>query len=127
MKLLSIAIPCYNSQDYMRKAIECLLPGGEDVEILVIDDGSSDNTAAIADEYASKYPHIVRAIHQENKGHGGAVNTGIRNAKGMYFKVLDSDDWFKEKAYLEVLDRLRELAGGSRVLDLLICNDLVRK
>ena len=62
MKLLSIAIPCYNSQDYMRHAIETLLAGGEDVEILVVNDGSKDKTADIAAEYQQKYPTIVRAI-----------------------------------------------------------------
>lgn len=66
MKILSIAVPCYNSQAYMRKCIDSLLEGGEDVEILVVDDGSSDETAQIADEYAEKYPTIVKAIHQEN-------------------------------------------------------------
>ncbi len=127
MKLLTIAIPCYNSAAYMRKAIECLLPGGDDVEILVINDGSKDDTSAIAVEYEQKYPGIVRAIDQENKGHGGAVNTGIQNAKGMYFKVLDSDDWFKEEAYLKVLDKLSDISGGDRVLDLLICNFVYEK
>ena len=65
MKLLSIAIPCYNSQDYMENCIESLLVGGEEVEILIVDDGSSDRTAEIADAYARKYPTIVKAIHQE--------------------------------------------------------------
>ena len=92
MKLLSIAIPCYNSQDYMESCIESLLVGGEEVEILIVDDGSSDRTAEIADDYARKYPTIVKAIHQENKGHGGAVNTGLAHATGLYFKVVDSDD-----------------------------------
>ena len=95
MKLLSIAIPCYNSQDYMENCIESLLVGGEEVEILIVDDGSSDRTAEIADDYARKYPTIVKAIHQENGGHGEAVNAGIRNATGLYFKVVDSDDWVK--------------------------------
>ena len=66
MKLLSIAIPCYNSEAYMEKCIESLLVGGEEVEILVVNDGSSDRTAEIADAYAAKYPTIVKAIHQEN-------------------------------------------------------------
>ena len=66
MKVLSVAIPCYNSEEYMRKAIESLLPGGEDIEILIVNDGSKDNTQAIAEEYAEKYPTIVRAISQEN-------------------------------------------------------------
>ncbi len=123
MKLLSIAIPCYNSEAYMRKCIESLLVGGEDVEILVVNDGSTkDRTAEIADEYAAKYPTIVKAIHKENGGHGSAVNAGIANATGLYFKVVDSDDWVKEEAYIEILDTLRKLAGGDRVLDMLVSN-----
>ena len=69
MKLLSVTVPCYNSQDYMADAIESLLVGGERVEIIVINDGSKDNTGAIADEYAAKYPNIVKVVHQENGGH----------------------------------------------------------
>ena len=103
MKLLSIAIPCYNSEAYMENCIKSLLPGGDEVEILVIDDGSKDRTAEIADEYQEKYPGIVRAIHQPNLGHGGAVNTGIHNAQGLYFKVVDSDDWVNEEAYAKIL------------------------
>lgn len=128
MKLLSVAIPCYNSESYMRKCIESLLPGGEDVEIIVVNDGSTkDNTAAIADEYAARYPGIVKAIHKENGGHGSAVNTGIENASGLYFKVVDSDDWVKEEAYMQILDKLRELAGGGQALDMLISNYVYEK
>lgn len=127
MKLLSIAIPCYNSQNYMEKCIESLLIGGEDVEILIVDDGSSDRTAEIADDYESRYPTIVRAIHKENGGHGSAVNTGIENASGLFFKVVDSDDWVKDDAYLEILDKLRELAGGGQTLDLMISNFVYEK
>ena len=127
MKILSIAVPCYNSQDYMEHCVESLLKGGEDVEILIIDDGSRDATAEIADNYAKKYPTIVRAIHQENGGHGEAVNTGIRNASGLYFKVVDSDDWVDESAYLQILDKLKELIGGSQVLDMFISNFVYEK
>ena len=127
MKLLSIASPCYNSQDYMAHCIESLLPGGEDVEILIVNDGSKDDTAKIADEYAAKYPTIVKAIHKENGGHGSAVNTGIENATGIYFKVVDSDDWVKEDAYLAILEKLRELTGGVDTLDLLISNFVYEK
>lgn len=128
MKLLSIAIPCYNSEKYMRKCIESLLPGGEDVEIIIVDDGSQkDHTAEIADEYAAKYPGIVKAVHQENGGHGAAVNAGIETATGLYFKVVDSDDWVKEEAYMQVLETLREQTGTNRVLDMLICNFVYEK
>ena len=99
MKILSIAVPCYNSEAYMEKCIDSLLVGGEEVEILIVDDGSKDGTTEIADRYQEKYPTIVKAIHQENKGHGGAVNTGVENATGLYFKVVDSDDWVNPEAY----------------------------
>lgn len=128
MKLLTFAIPCYNSESYMRNCIESILPGGEDVEILIVDDGSTkDNTAAIADEYQEKYPTIVRAIHQENGGHGEAVNAGIRNATGLYFKVVDSDDWVDAEAYKKILDKLRELAGSDTTLDMLLANYVYEK
>ena len=120
MKLLSIAIPCYNSEAYMEKCIESLLKGGEEVEILVVNDGSSDRTAEIADAYAEKYPTIIKAIHQENGGHGEAVNAGIRNATGLYFKVVDSDDWVNEEAYKQILKTLEELTRGPKTLDMLI-------
>ena len=81
MKILSFAIPCYNSAEYMEKCIKSVLTGGEDVEIIIVDDGSSkDDTAKIADKYAEKFPTIVKAVHQENGGHGQAVNTGLLNA-----------------------------------------------
>ena len=108
MKLLSVAIPSYNSEDYLEHCIESLLVGGEDVEIIVVDDGSKDRTAEIADKYAENYPTIVKAIHQENGGHGEAVNAGIRNASGLYFKVVDSDDWVDGEAYRQILSALRE-------------------
>ena len=127
MKLLSIAIPSYNSEAYMRKCIESLLPGGEDVEILIVDDGSKDRTGEIADEYETLYPNIVKAIHQENGGHGAAVNTGLEHATGLYFKVVDSDDWVNESAYRKILQTLRELAGGSTALDMLISNFVYEK
>lgn len=127
MKLLTFAIPSYNSQDYMEHCIQSLLPGGDDVEIIIVDDGSKDRTAEIADEYEKKYPGIVRAIHQENGGHGEAVNTGIRNATGLFFKVVDSDDWVDEEAYMAILSKLRELAGGQKTLDMFIANYVYEK
>ena len=92
MKLLTVTVPCYNSQDYMEKCIDSLLRGGDRVEIIIIDDGSRDNTGAIADRYAASFPGIVRVIHQENGGHGAGINAGLKAASGKYFKVVDSDD-----------------------------------
>ena len=105
MKLLTITIPCYNSQDYMEKSICSALTGGDRVEIIIVDDGSSDNTLQIAKKYEEKFPNIVRVIHQENGGHGEAVNTGIKNATGLYFKVVDSDDCLGRKALEKVFER----------------------
>ena len=127
MKLLSVAIPCYNSQEYMRKCIESLLKGGEDVEIIVVNDGSKDDTAAIADEYARKYPSIVKAVHKPNGGHGSAVNAGIANATGLFFKVVDSDDWVKEEAYDAIMNKLRELVKSGQMIDMFISNFVYEK
>ena len=125
MKLLSIAIPCYNSQDYMAHAIESLLPGGDEVEILIVNDGSSDRTAEIAEDYARRYPGIVRAVHKENGGHGDAVMAGLAEAAGLYFKVVDSDDWVDADAYPKVLETLR--AYVREPLDMLISNYIYDK
>lgn len=122
MKLLSVVIPSYNSEEYMRFCIESLLVGGDKVELLIVNDGSRDNTGNIADEYMRKYPTIVRAIHQENGGHGEAVNTGIRHATGKYFKVVDSDDWVDVRAYLKILDELTRFEGQDELVDMVISN-----
>ena len=66
MKYITFAVPCYNSENYMRRCVDSLLIGGKDVEIILIDDGSSDRTAQIADEYEIEYPDIVRVVHKEN-------------------------------------------------------------
>lgn len=127
MKILSIVVPCYNSQEYMKYCIESLLPGEDNVEILIVNDGSSDNTGKIADEYVDKYPNIIRAIHQENGGHGEAVNAGIRNATGLYFKVVDSDDWVDTRAYLKILNTLKTFVKQSETVDMVISNFVYEK
>ena len=127
MKLLSVAIPCYNSENYMRHAVETLLVGGEDVEIIIVDDGSSDRTYEIGQELQEAHPGIVKVVHQENAGHGGAVNTGLKEATGLYFKVVDSDDWVKEEALLEALATLKGLVADSAAPDMFICNYVYEK
>lgn len=122
MKLITFAVPCYNSAAYMEHCIQTLLTAGEDAEIILVDDGSSDDTPAIADRYAEQYPEIVRVIHQPNGGHGEGVNQGIRNANGIYYKVVDSDDWLDTQALTRVLDQLRQFYREGKELDLMICN-----
>ncbi len=126
MKLLTVTVPCYNSAEYMRKCVDSLLIGGEDVEIIIVNDGSVDQTLVIANEYQEKYPAIVRVIDKANGGHGSAVNVGIEHARGLYYKVVDSDDWVKEEAYREILETLRKF-GGENKLDMLISNFVYEK
>ncbi|MEG0214847.1 MAG: glycosyltransferase [Hungatella sp.] len=96
--------------------------------MLIVDDGSTkDKTGEIADEYAAKYPTICQAIHQENGGHGEAVNMGLRHAGGIFYKVVDSDDWVDEEAFVEVLRTLRRFVYGNQTLDMLICNFVYEK
>ena len=128
MKLLSFAIPCYNSAAYMEKCIKSCLAGGDDVEIIIVDDGSTkDDTLKIAKEYEAKYPNIVKAVHQENGGHGQAVNTGLANATGMFFKVVDSDDWVDVKSYKKILTKLKSFVEEDDLPDMLIANYVYEK
>lgn len=123
MKLITFAVPCYNSAEYMDKCIQSLLKAGEEAEILIVDDGSTkDNTAEIADKYQADYPTIVRAIHKENGGHGDAVNVGLKNAVGRYFKVVDSDDWVDEQALYKILEVIRSFEGKEEYPDAVISN-----
>ena len=122
MKLITFTVPCYNSAAYMDHCIETLLTAGEDAEIILVDDGSKDDTGKIADAYAEKYPTIVRVIHQENGGHGEGVNQGIRNATGVYFKVVDSDDRLDTDALQQVLAELRAHLNDEQPLDLMMAN-----
>ncbi len=111
----------------MEKCIKSLLVGGDEVEILIVDDGSKDMTPEIADAFEKKYPGIVRAIHQENGGHGAAVNAGLAQASGLFFKVVDSDDWVEPDSYRAILGKLKELAGGRETLDMMISNFVYEK
>lgn len=127
MKLLTVTIPCYNSADYMERAIKSVLAGGEDVEVIVVDDGSTDATGEIAERYAKEHPGLVRVIHQENSGHGGAVNTGIRNASGIYFKVVDSDDWLDGPSFQKALEILKKTVEEGSSLDMFLANYVYEK
>ncbi len=127
MKILTVVVPCYNSQDYMEKAIQSALAGGEDVEVIIVDDGSKDETAKIGDKFEKEFPGQVRAIHQENGGHGQAVNTGVEAANGLYLKVLDSDDWFDEEALKTAVTELKKLLYAGETVDMFLANYVYEK
>lgn len=118
MKLLTIAVPSYNSEAYLASCLDSLVAGGDRVEIIVINDGSKDSTGAIADAYAEKHPNIVRVIHQENGGHGEGINQGLIHATGTYFKVVDSDDHLSVDlpAFLDGLAYCEENGGVDMVV-----------
>lgn len=122
MKVLTIVVPCYNSQSYMRHCLDTVVSGGDKLEVIIINDGSSDNTEKIAREYEKKYPTIVKLINQENKGHGGAVNTGLAHASGKFFKVVDSDDCLSRKNLTKVLEVLSSFMDKDNEIDMLLTN-----
>ena len=133
MKSITFAIPCYNSAAYMDKCIESILACGgdqgcDDIEIVIVDDGSvKDDTAEKADRWEQLHPGIIKAVHQENGGHGQAVNTGLANASGLYFKVVDSDDWLDRRAMEDVMAYVRSQVGRSAPTDLIIANYVYEK
>ena len=108
-KILTVTVPAYNAEPWLATNLDSLCGSGpaEDLEILVIDDGSIDGTGKLADSYEARFPGIVRVIHKENGGHGSGINRGIREASGKYFKVIDADDWVRPDAFARFLDFLR--------------------
>ena len=122
MKFITFTVPCYNSAAYMERCINSLLLAGEDAEIIIVNDGSTDDTAKIADAYAEKYPTIVKVCHKENGGHGSGVNYGIKNATGLFFKIVDSDDWLDPIALQRLLGIIKKIHSQGHTVDAFICN-----
>lgn len=122
MKDITFTVPCYNSEEYMERCIDSLLSADERAEIIIVDDGSTDGTGEIADNYARNYPEIVKVVHQENGGHGAGVNAGLALATGTYFKVVDSDDWLDEEELQKLLRKIKQWKKSDTTVDLIICN-----
>ena len=127
MKYITFAIPCYNSEDYMEKAINSILPAGEEIEILVVNDGSTDRTEEIGRKYAERYPSIVRLVNKENGGHGDAVNAGLSQAAGKYFKVVDSDDWVDQDSLYRIVETVKSFVNTGSEVDMIVSNYVYEK
>lgn len=127
MTLLTVVVPAYNAQDYLRRALDSVVGFSPLVEVIVVDDGSTDATAAIAGEYAARWPGQVEVVSKPNGGHGSAINTGLARARGQYFKVVDADDWLDRDAFSQVLATLGTLGAGAEPVDLLVSNFVYEK
>lgn len=126
MKKLSIIVPSYNSEEFLSKCIDSLLVDKDAIEVIIVNDGSKDRTQEIAEYYQSKYPATVKAVYQENAGHGGAINKGLQHVTGLYLKVVDSDDWLNAEALLALLDQIDTFIKTEPV-DLIISNYVYEK
>ncbi len=120
--VITFVVPCYNSAAYVEKCLDSLLVHPDDTEVLIIDDGSSDETADIARSYEERYPGVVRLVQQPNGGHGIAMQSGIREASGTYLKVVDSDDWIDRAALDTLVPQLREWQDHDEAPDLVVAN-----
>lgn len=109
VKILTVSVAAYQVEEYLEQTLTSLLLPDvtEEIEVLVVDDGSTDRTAEIAGKYQQMYPDTVRLIRQENGGHGAAVERGIQEAAGIYFKTIDGDDWVEESAFRSLVQYLR--------------------
>ena len=122
-KILTIVIPTYNMQDYLRRCLDSLIVPEEQMkqlEVLVINDGSKDNSSAIAHEYQDKYPDTFRVIDKENGNYGSCVNRGLKEATGKYIKILDVDNRYANEEFVDFLKILSEIDVD------LVVNDYVR-
>ena len=120
-KLLTIVIPTYNMQDYLHRCLDSLVLKDEQLmsqlEVLVINDGSKDNSSAIAHEYENKYSATFRVIDKENGNYGSCVNRGLKEATGNYIKILDADDWFDTNEFAKYLAALQKVDADLVLTD----------
>lgn len=115
--LISIIVPCYNLESYTRKCMDSILGQTySNLEVIVIDDGSSDSTPQILEEYAEKDSRVI-LLTQENKGAGVAINRGIELASGKYIGFVDNDDWIEPTMYEELFKALVDNDS-----DMAVCN-----
>lgn len=115
-------MPAYNAADYLERCVNSLVVGGEHLDIILVDDGSTDQTPKIIDEYAERFPKMIRAVHEKNAGHGGAINNGLTLARAKYVKVCDSDDWLDFKGLNDLLSFIKKMDNQNEELDMIVTN-----
>lgn len=109
-KLLTVVIAAYNKEDLLPRCLDSLIVPSimEDVEILIVNDGSKDNTLFVAQQYAARYPDYFIAIDKPNGNYGSVMNKGLSMANGKYFRTLDADDWYNTSIFEEYIEQLRQ-------------------
>lgn len=109
MKLLTIAIPVYNTEKYIKRCLDSLLIKEitDDLEIILVNDGSTDSSIEILNKYQKEYPNCITVIDKQNGGHGSTINAALEIATGKYFKVLDSDDWLDTYNFIDFIKILK--------------------
>ena len=117
---LSVIVPVYNVEKYLEECVDSLLNQTlSDLEIFLVDDGSTDRSGAIADRFAKEYPDRVHTLHLENGGQGRARNAALPMAQGDYIGFVDSDDWIERDMYEKMLDRAEKTGADVVVCDFL--------
>lgn len=126
MKDLTIVVPSYNSEAYLSRCLDTLIVPNRKIEIIIVNDGSTDSTAELSEHYQALHPEMIRVIHKENGGHGSGVNAGVAAANGRFVKIVDSDDWVNDEAFQQILDYIETLELDSEI-DMIISNYVYEK
>lgn len=126
-KLITITVPSYNAQEYLDRCLMSFVTEdsriNEAVEVLIINDGSTDGTEEVARHYVTEHPEMFRLINKENGGHGSGINAGIKNATGQYFKIVDADDWVNNKEWMNFVQLLQTQEADIIASDYLCIQD----
>lgn len=119
-KILSIIIPMYNSYEFIEKCLNSLILEKKEMlalEVIVVNDGSTDGCENLVVPYIEKYPKTIRMVEQPNGGHGAAINHGVNECRGKYFKILDADDWMSTNTLKKFLMKIRNKVSADVLLN----------
>lgn len=109
-KILTISVAAYNAEADLNRCLDSMIKTSvaEKLEIIVVNDGSTDHTLMIAKEYEGRFPNIIRVIDKENGGHGSTINASLKVARGKYYKIVDSDDWVDQEGIERLVQELEK-------------------